>query len=1041
MTITLEEFERRFINRQFDDLTKLKLNIDAYRLHLRHKFDPVSVVAIGKIDPLPHQIESFVKMISMLRLQSGIEGRIRMLLADDVGLGKTIMVGLVAKELLLRKKINRILIVAPSGLQIQWKEEMEEKFNETFDIIRGKIENNPYRATNTAIISVDMGRNIEKRDLLMQATWDIIIFDEAHKLKPGSLRYDFALDLSKRTKHLILASATPHDGKIENFIGLVKLVDEEIESNNQGELKKYLEPLMIRRLKEDIVNFKGKKIFPKREQPITVNVEYSSEEKIFYDRVEDYVKTYYQTAESAGKQTAILALYILHRRVSSSIEAGFKSLKKRKLRLLEPYIDLDANRELNYLDYLDENDDIAKEKAEEILLGATASTGEDLKKELRDLDDLIQIGKNLLEKNIDSKSKKLLELVNTMRNELPKDKIIIFTEFTDTLQFLEKNLTKEGFLISKIKGGMDIEEKKRQSRMFETSSDILLGTEAAGEGLNLQFANIVINYELPWNPNRLEQRIGRVYRYGQKKKVFIRNFKTAFPIDDAVLRKIQEKMENIRAIFGDHAIDVIGSLISEKEILEIFKAARSVGSGVDKIDEILIEKTKILDKIDQFLIKNQVNLTQVQQNTRDLSQCINNFDVERFFLSYVIDNPLADHKPQRDSSYYFSIPALDISGQPSCTTIESGLNIQYDFSGSFNLDSKSKYIALGHPALERTLHHSMTKNCVSLISSDKKGLLISYIIRFYNGTGKEIYAEPILLKKTENDLEIINHNLLWEMKEVNKNFNIELSKDYLTLNKNIMENPKSIITGQVNDIEDFVRNRNMKDLDTEYKFILTEYDWKIKNQKIKKQMHLEKGQNYLLPGIEKRITQLKQELRDVLKTIEESKNITWDVCGPIDIALLIPSEDILRKEDIQPHEKGLNFEEIVKLRKKIEDIGMKEAMTYEKNHDRSPTDVSHEFYRGYDIISKSKNETRHIEVKSLAEVNPIQISSNEWRTASQLREDYYLYVVQYALSDPKLTVIKDPFENLEKYIKKVPVEDFKIVLDKLPNDIEYEEKP
>jgi SNF2 family DNA or RNA helicase len=155
MALTWNDVEERFTQQRFDDLTQLKLNIDAYRLHLRHKFDPVSVAAIGKIDPLPHQVEAFIRMMAMLRPQSGIDGRIRMLLADDVGLGKTIIIGLVMKELILRKKVNRVLIVCPSGLQIQWRDELNEKFNEDFEIIRGKIDGNPYHEIDRAIVSVD----------------------------------------------------------------------------------------------------------------------------------------------------------------------------------------------------------------------------------------------------------------------------------------------------------------------------------------------------------------------------------------------------------------------------------------------------------------------------------------------------------------------------------------------------------------------------------------------------------------------------------------------------------------------------------------------------------------------------------------------------------------------------------------------------------------------------------------------------------------------------------------------------------------------
>lgn len=1031
--LSWNDIEQRIENKSFDDLIQLKLNVDAYRLHLKYKFDPVSVVAIGKIDPLPHQIEAFIKMMRLLRPQSGIEGRIRMLLADDVGLGKTIMIGLVMKELILRKKVHRVLIVSPSGLQIQWQEEMNDKFNEKFEIIRGKIDGNPYIEEKRAIISVDTGRNPEKLELLLQASWDMVIFDEAHKLKPGSLRYELALELSKRTRHLILASATPHDGKVENFTALVKLVDEELEYGDSGELKKFLEPLMIRRLKEEIVDFRGRKVFPKREQPQTVNIDYLPEEREFYDRVEDYVTTYYQKADEAGSNTAILALYILHRRVSSSIKAGLNSLKKRKLRLLEPYIDFEANKEINYLDYLDDNDELKKEKAEEILLGVTASTGEELSIELQALDELIEIGEKLIEEEKDSKYKKLAELVSEFRNKRPEDKIIIFTEFTDTLQFLERKLTQdEGFLISKITGGLSIEDKKEQARLFESSSHILLGTEAAGEGLNLQFANIAINYELPWNPNRLEQRVGRVYRYGQEKRVFIHNFKTAFPIDDAVLRKIQEKMENIRAIFGDSAIDVIGSLISEKEMLEIFKVARTISSGVDKVDDILKEKLEIFQEIDHFLIKERFNLINVKEMTRDVSHCINNFDIERFFLTYIIQKKSADYT-NMDGQYIFEIPKIE-PVKPLCANLLQSNLTNYDFKGSFDIKGKGNYVALGHPALEVAIEDSLGYNSLSLISSDKRGIIVTYILKFFNGMNQEIYSEPILILKNNNELKILDPLMIWEMRESKSSFlKNEDIDEYKKLTLDFLEKPRVFIEDKIENIEQFVQEKNSKDLEMEYDFVRLEYDWKIKNQKRKRQEHISKGQNYLISAIDKKISELKSEHRKLWLDIEQSKEIRWELCGPINISLLLIGHDV--SDDKSPEEKR-DFEE---LKKAIELKGMHAVMEYEKEHGREPRDVSFETIRGYDIESKSIEEKRCIEVKSFASENPIQMTSNEWRASSQLLDEYYLYVVQNVFSKPDIYVIRNPYENLEKYMEKVVIEDYRMVLDKLPEDFIYGE--
>jgi len=1033
--MTVAEMEERIMDGKYDPLTDLKLNIDAYRLHLKHKYDTVSVASIGKIDPLPHQVEAFVRMMAMLRPQSGIAGRIRMLLADDVGLGKTIMVGLVLKELLLRNRIKRVLIICPSGLQIQWQEELKEKFNEEFTIIRGQIEGNPYEECNKAIISVDIGRNTEKTDLLFSTQWDLIVFDEAHKLKPGNIRYGIAQEMSHRTSHLILASATPHDGKVENFLGLVKLIDEEmVQIHDSGALKEYLDPLMIRRLKEDIVNFRGKKIFSERSKPKTIEIDYSPDELEFYNGVEDYVRTYYQKADSCGLTSVVLALYILHRRVSSSIQAGVISLRKRRLNLLRPYTEINEKSEADYLCYLDEGNEEKREKAEDEIISATAAlTQEELRIECEALDRLIEKGETLLANQQDRKFQHLRQLIATIRIERPKDKIIIFTEFTDTLGFLERELIKDNFLITKITGGLSPEEKKQNADIFEKSADILIGTEAAGEGLNLQFANIAINYELPWNPNRLEQRIGRVYRYGQKKDVFIYNFKTAFPIDEAVLNKIREKIENIRAIYGSNTIDVIGSMISEKEILDIFRISQGKGSPVDKVDQLFRDKLEIFKEIEHYFIKNSFNLVNVTSLTPDIDRCINNFDIERFFLTWAETNSAVDVQPTGDHQYALRIPCTTTKGTMLCAERESEKYEDMVVTGVFDPEKKGTYLALGHPAVSCAIDEALTKTGCSIIQYLEKGILLSYILQFYDGLGKEIYAEPVLLLNTESKQEGLDALNIWELKGYGDDEVPEPDREYyLKCLRDAISAPEVILRDHIAKSESFVRNKNEKDLEREFGFIYTEYNWKIKNQQAKKEQYRQTGQNYLIENVEARISALRQEMKKLHQDNLKAKNISWNLCGPVGLALLVPP--ITKKgSDTLTEEQRIQIE---KLKKEIELEGMRIVCRYEKDQGRNPVDVSKETVRGYDIISKSKHEARFIEVKSFSTTNPIQISSNEWRVASQKREDYFLYVVENISKDPNAQpkIIQDPYQNIAEYVRKVPIEDFKMVLDKVPSE-------
>lgn len=1035
MAITPELIKTHIAEQRFDSIWDLKLSTDAYRIALRYLFDPVSVVALGKIDPLPHQVEAFVKMMAMLRSSTGIEGRIRMLLADDVGLGKTIMVGLVIKELILRKKAERILIICPSGLQIQWMEEMKEKFNEEFTIVRGPIEGNPFEKHNRVIVSVDVGRNEEKTRLLLERDWDMVIFDEAHRLKPGSLRYEaVASPIVDRTRHLILASATPHDGKVENFLALVQLIDKDIEANAEsGDLRSYLEPKMIRRLKEEIVDFRGKKIFPNRDAPQTVQIEYSPEEREFYDLVEDYVRRFYKSAEETGNFNVMLALYILHRRVSSSLAAGVISLEKRRIRLLEPYLDIDPDAARNYYTSVDEGDEQRREEIEEAILGATASiTKEETREEIQYLESLIAMGKDLVNQDKDRKYDRLLALIRDIRDQRPGDKVIIFTEFTDTLAFLKRKMTEEGLLVATIKGGMDIEEKRRQASHFENHADILLGTEAAGEGLNLQFANIVVNYELPWNPNRLEQRIGRVYRYGQKKRVYIHNFKTAFPIDDAVLAKILEKMENIRRIFQDRAIDVIGSMISEKDMLEIFRISRTESSAVEKVDQIFNEKLEVFKDIDKFLIKQQFNLVNVKQMTEDVTRCINNFDIERFFLTYAESAPDLEAMPNDNGQFTIHMQPRTSRGSVQCINWSGDSYHETYLRGVFDPGRKGNYISLGHPLIKAALDDCLTKSPLSCIQYPERGVLLTYIVRFNDGHGKEIYAEPVLVVKTMDRMEILDPLLIWDMDGYREDLNAR-SDDYVPLLKDALDEADLILEDRISLIETFVRRKHEKDLEMEYSFIRSELDWKIKQMQRKKISYHEKGLSWLIESCDDKIKNYRGEHRALKSHVESAKQIRWNVCGPVNAALLVPMTDqkVLEKrtlEDLIAYEKR---------KKEIELAGMRAVEQYERSHGRDPLDVSAETVRGYDILSTSLTEKRLIEVKSFATTGTIEISSNEWRTAIQERDDYYLYVVEETNTTPLVTVIQDPYANLEQYANRRRIEDFKMVLNGIPKEVKY----
>lgn len=1026
MVLTLEEIKSSIKNDRIEPALKLRLAVDAYRIHLKHLFDPLSCVATGRIDPLPHQIESFVKMMNMLRPHGDTEGRIRVLLADDVGLGKTIMIGMVLKELLLSSRVKNVLIVCPAGLQIQWQEELLYKFGENFEIVKGKVGlENPFKYINKAITSMDYAKNPEKLDFLKDTHWDLVIIDEAHKLKYGNQRFALGKVLSENCSHLILATATPHDGKLDNFLNILGLLDQNLEiTDDRYELIRYLDPIMIRRMKNEITNFKGENIFPHREEPYTIDIDFTTEEEEFYNAVGAYVNKYYRKAEERNKTSAVLALYTLHRMVSSSIYAGLQALKNRRARLWEPFTE--TKDESIYFEHPEDLDAYTREIDDEKILGSTASLGDELKEEFEELNDLIKLGQQLIDLNMDSKGQKLIEGLKELNKIRPNDKIILFTEFKSTLFYLKEILEDESFNVVIIHGGIDIKERELQRDKFERFADILIGTDAISEGLNLQFANIVVNYELPWNPNRLEQRIGRAYRYGQEKPVYIYNYKTGFAIDNHVLDKLVEKLEEIRLAFGDRTVDVIGSLISEKDMMEIFKITRTIGDtdASDMVEGLIQEKLTLIDNIESYLIKNRFDLADVLKATRSLKDGVVKFDIERFILSYLSNRNNGYYDPIGKNTYIFYLNEVEHTPKPNCIeNFPTYKNRIYDFQGTFDKETQRRfeYVALGNQALNMALENSMRFNGVSVFQGNEDGILLPYIVRFYDSFDKEVYAEPILVFKSKNDLKVLDPLQIWEYDTI----------EYKSIPKNIdsligstnLDEIEINIGSQIQYINEFAKNKHEKELELDLKRVTADYECKIAIEERNIQKATDKGQRFLIPGHRDNINGLRTELQNIISELESSRNINFKLCGPLCSGIVIKSVE----------EKGSTSNE--ELKKKVEMAGVEYVIQHEERHKRTIiyNSLDKEEFRGYDIQSKADFEERLIEVKSFKSSGDIILSSNEWRVASENPDNFYLYVVFNALTNPELKKLKDPYNNLQEVASIIPKDDF--IINIKPKDL------
>lgn len=591
-------------SRPFDaTASDFKLVAEAQRITLAGLFDPMLAVATSDVQPLPHQIRAvYGELLSRTPL--------RFLLADDPGAGKTIMAGLYIKELLLRDDVKQCLIVAPGGLVEQWQDELFFKFGLRFDLLTNQlidanINLNVFETNPLLIARMDqLSRNEALQAQLKETEWDLIIVDEAHRM--GAHYFGGKLEKTKRfqlgellgqiTRHLLLMTATPHSGKEEDFQLFLTLLDRD---RFEGKQKKSVDVsgVMRRMVKEDLLTFEGRNLFPERIAE-TVPYELTALEQDLYEDVTHYVREGMNRAEKLGgkrKNTVGFALTVLQRRLASSPEAIYKSLVRRSERLERKkteilngtYSDVEPTIDISEFDEDEYNAEELEQFEEDVMDAATAAqTVEELNAELFELADLIETAKQVREAGTDRKWTELSTILQdnalvTDGNGWPR-KFIIFTEHRDTLEYLR---TKISSLLGKpdsvkaIHGGVRRGERRQITEEFTKNRDvqILLATDAAGEGLNLQAAHLMVNYDLPWNPNRIEQRFGRIHRIGQEEVCRLWNLVASNTREGEVFTRLLEKLDQMRETYGGKVFDVLGEAFSETPLRNLLLEAIQYG--------------------------------------------------------------------------------------------------------------------------------------------------------------------------------------------------------------------------------------------------------------------------------------------------------------------------------------------------------------------------------------------------------------------------------------------------------------------------------
>jgi superfamily II DNA or RNA helicase len=563
----------------------------------------------SSVVPLPHQLYALNRAMS--------RNRIRYLLADEVGLGKTIEAGLILRELKLRGMAKRILVVAPKGLVRQWQGEMRLHFGEHFQFIEPtelsafrqwrSDEENLWRLHDQVICSLDSVKPLEGRrgwsleqlstynrerfEDLISASWDLVIIDEAHRMGGSTdqvARYKLGAALAEAAPYLLLLSATPHQGKTDQFMRLMQLVDRDSFPDESSVTSERVRPFVVRTEKRAAIDAEGKPLFKPRMTrlyPVAWQERHAAQKEL-YEAVTDYVRHGYNQALAVKQRHIGFLMILMQRLVTSSTAAIRATLEKRQALLDKP----SAQPSLFDTADVDEWADLDGQTQVDI---AVQAKGWEMEK--AEVDTLLRLARSTEAQGTDAKAEALLELIYKLQQEEndPELKVLVFTEFVPTQAMLAEFLESRGFSITTLNGSMDLDARSRTQKAFAQTVRILISTDAGGEGLNLQFCHVIVNFDMPWNPMRVEQRIGRVDRIGQPHVVRAINF----VLDDTVEHRVREVLETKLAIiaeeFGvDKAADVMDSAEVEPLFDELFVQGLQNPDAIDSKCEAVVSQLR-----------------------------------------------------------------------------------------------------------------------------------------------------------------------------------------------------------------------------------------------------------------------------------------------------------------------------------------------------------------------------------------------------------------------------------------------------------------
>jgi superfamily II DNA or RNA helicase len=881
-------------NIQANDIQKY---LQYLMLHNEVKYSRTRALGNKKLLPLPHQIEAvYGRMLQV--------PQIRFLLADDPGAGKTIMSGMLIKELKARYSVERVLILVPPLVVRQWQEELLEKFNEHFHIINRNVlkeygGKNPFVVNDLCLASMYWASRENIKLLIQEAEFDLIIVDEAHKMAAythGTIKkrttrtklYQLGESILHKAPHCLLLTATPHKGDMENFRHLMKLIDEDIFSNISGNesLREKTNPFMIRRLKESMKNFDGTPLFPKRTTK-TIKYTLTDEELALYDAVTQYVREHFNRAISNGNNSTAFAMMLLQRRLSSSLEAIHLSLKRRYKRLVKLFKQTEQERQNyikklgqleleNYLEEANDQQELIEKKLEKAIDTVDMT---ELKKEIIVLKKLIEQTENLKFYAVEKKYQELEKTLFGTNGLLQQnEKILIFTESTDTLNYLERKLLEHVPKIAKIVGSFSMDERRRQVELFRNECQIMLATDAGGESINLQFCNQIINYDIPWNPNKLEQRMGRIHRIGQKNEVFVFNLVAENTREGNVMIRLLEKMERMKEDLGaDLVYNFIGEVLEEK-FDSLANLMQEAIINREHLDDVIANMEKTLSEEHKKLIKlmqeermagDPLDLSSLKREQNDLT--VKRIPIRAYtdLATYILEKKKVRVYKTNDGKVK-RIERLPKFIRDSLHEFSRYQGESYRFTGIREYESEEvTLLNSDHPIFKLSMDLMKKENEKRswgryLITCDiPEPLMVEvYNMSIVDGTGKELENHYIHLAKRENG-EIIVLDPYWL-------FVGHFHENFIELNDNATSEFTGYVLKHSSFIRDQVQTKRQKQLDKLLAFLEKSFNDQYRNA-------LEKLEKYQQENIENRnsalINQMNAHLIDLDMKKEERLNI------------------------------------------------------------------------------------------------------------------------------------------------------------------------